>query len=242
MMNETGNFPGPGVALALHVLVPGPALLDLRECRRADLGDHGHPLAALHPAPVHPGRPVDPEVDPGLQADLARLLPRCPPGERALDGNCFARLRESAGGEVEIGGRVRRRHLRADARRAARNDGEREADGVDALGGELLGEARGGRPRRRSSRARSDARPGGCRTRARSCGRGSERCCRGGGRVARRSSGSGRARPGSPRRPAGRGCSRRDRAGRAGGAARRSRPAPRRSRRSRRRPPCRACR
>ena len=45
MMNETGNFPGPGVALALHLLVPGAAVLDLRERRRADLGDHGHPLA-----------------------------------------------------------------------------------------------------------------------------------------------------------------------------------------------------
>ena len=41
MMNETGQLPRPGVALALHLLVPGPAVLDLRQRRRADLGDHG---------------------------------------------------------------------------------------------------------------------------------------------------------------------------------------------------------
>ena len=74
MMNETGQLPRPGLALALHVLVPGAAVLDLGERRRADLGDHGAPLRGVRADPVHPGRAVDPEVDPDLQADLARLL------------------------------------------------------------------------------------------------------------------------------------------------------------------------
>ena len=72
--------------------------------------------------------------------------------------------REPLGGEVEILERVRRRHLRADARRPARDDREREADRVDAELDELARERARRRPRRRSSPARSDARRGGRRT------------------------------------------------------------------------------
>ena len=56
MMNETGNYPGPGLAVALHHVVPGLALLDLLvgQCRRSGVGVHD----AAHPGPapraVHP--------------------------------------------------------------------------------------------------------------------------------------------------------------------------------------------
>ena len=75
MTNETGNSPRPGVALALHVLVPGVALLALGQRRRPDLGDHGSAIARARPRAVHPGCAVDPEGPADLSRHLARRLP-----------------------------------------------------------------------------------------------------------------------------------------------------------------------
>ena len=75
MMNETGSYPGPGLAVAVHVLVPDQAVLDLGQRRHPRDGRDGRAEPRARPDPVHPGRPRHPALDPDLQADLARALP-----------------------------------------------------------------------------------------------------------------------------------------------------------------------
>ena len=54
MMNETGSYPGQVVAVALHVLVPDQAVLDLGQRRRPRDGGDGCAQPCVHPDPVHP--------------------------------------------------------------------------------------------------------------------------------------------------------------------------------------------
>ena len=84
MMNETGSYPGPGVALALHVLVPDQAVQQRgqllgRERRRGHLGDHGDPQPRPGAAPLRPRRPVGAAVDPGPPPHLEEVVRRAPP-------------------------------------------------------------------------------------------------------------------------------------------------------------------
>ena len=53
-----GQLPRPAVDVALHVLVPGQAVLDLRQRRRPRLGADGRPHPRPDPAAVHPRPPL----------------------------------------------------------------------------------------------------------------------------------------------------------------------------------------
>ena len=77
MMNETGSYPGQ-VWLWLYTFwYQVSPISTLGQRRRARNGDHGRAERMLHPRPVPAGHPRDPAPDPGLQADLARLVRGC---------------------------------------------------------------------------------------------------------------------------------------------------------------------
>ena len=75
MMNETGSYPRPGLALALHLLVPDRPVQHVRQRGRSDLGPDDASLTRVH---LHPGDPRAAKPPPpsrGPPADLARPLP-----------------------------------------------------------------------------------------------------------------------------------------------------------------------
>ena len=77
------QLPGPAVDVALHLLVPGQAVLHLRERRRPGLGaDDGAHARPDVPA-VDPGTAQHPALDPRPPADLARPLPAPAEPDRA---------------------------------------------------------------------------------------------------------------------------------------------------------------
>ena len=86
MMNETGQLPGAGLAVALHALVPGPPDEHLVQRGPPGLGHHDGPDPAPRPRALHPRPALDPPLDPCLPPDLAPALPgparrtkgRCP--------------------------------------------------------------------------------------------------------------------------------------------------------------------
>ena len=81
-----GKLSGPGMAVALHLLVPDRALQHLGERRRADLRPDGVAESRLHLRPLHP-RPSKPAAVPrGPPADLARPLPAASREESRLRG------------------------------------------------------------------------------------------------------------------------------------------------------------
>ena len=144
--------------------------------------------------------------------------------------------------DVVVG--VRGRELRADARLALRHDRIRERDDVDAVLEQQLGRRRRRGARRRTSPARSGARPARRRSRApsssaRKRARVREEPLAQLGALALQQI---EHRERSPPRSAGPACSRTGTDASAAAAARRSRGGRSCSRRSRRRAPCRACR
>jgi hypothetical protein len=71
-----GQLPGPGVAVALHVLVPDRTLQVVRQRRRPDLGRDGAAQPGAGAGPLHPRRSVHPALDASAPVDLALVLPR----------------------------------------------------------------------------------------------------------------------------------------------------------------------
>src|SRR5947209_754231 len=65
------------MAVAVHLLVPGPAVHDRLGGQRRPhrVGPDDAPLGGARPGAVHPGRALDPQARPDPPADLARLLP-----------------------------------------------------------------------------------------------------------------------------------------------------------------------
>jgi hypothetical protein len=69
------RLPGAGMAVALHLLVPDQAVLDLGQRRHPRAGVDGSAEPRVDPDPLHPRSARRPAPDPDLQADLARPLP-----------------------------------------------------------------------------------------------------------------------------------------------------------------------
>ena len=145
MMNETGNFPGQAWLWLYTFWYQVPPFSTSDNADAQIWGIMGILSLLFILLPFIPGVRSIPRWIPLYKLIWRDYYRAARAGERAARRERLRAPRRSVGGEVEIGGRVRRRHLRADPRRAARNDREREADRVDAqLGRSLLGEARGG--------------------------------------------------------------------------------------------------
>ena len=81
MMNETANYPGPAVAVALHVLVSGQAVLHLGNADALVWGLMAAAQPGVRLPAVHPGPAFAAEASRGAPADLAACLalrPDCP--------------------------------------------------------------------------------------------------------------------------------------------------------------------
>ena len=76
MMNETGNFPGQAWLWLYTFWYQVPPFSTSDNADAQIWGIMGILSLLVRADPVHPGRAVDPALDPALQADLARLLPR----------------------------------------------------------------------------------------------------------------------------------------------------------------------
>ncbi|HTX32735.1 MAG TPA: hypothetical protein VMD09_15235 [Solirubrobacteraceae bacterium] len=70
-----GQLSGPGLALAVHVLVSDQAILDFSQRGHPGHDSDGRPQPALRPRPLPPRNQPHPAVDSDLQADLAPVLP-----------------------------------------------------------------------------------------------------------------------------------------------------------------------